>query len=91
MITSRQFRQRTGRKPERDDLVRCNCSFVGQWGHSQCGLDRHGMPMFMAQLRKPRPRLPCLRAVRDSAIRPSPNTRRIWRVAFITTRYEALR
>jgi hypothetical protein len=36
-ITAEKFEEATGRKPEDDDLDRCNCAEVGKVGHWQCG------------------------------------------------------
>ena len=32
-----QFEERTGRKPENEDLERVNCVFAGQIRHLSCG------------------------------------------------------
>jgi len=39
-ITAEMFQEFTGRKPENDDLERCNCDKVGQPGHMQCGWNK---------------------------------------------------
>jgi hypothetical protein len=46
-ITKRKFLQVTGRKPQDDDLERCNCPEAGTWGHMSCGwCKEHNGPMF---------------------------------------------
>ncbi len=36
-IDAKEFEEKTGRKPEDDDLERVNCTMVGRMGHSSCG------------------------------------------------------
>lgn len=46
-ITRKKFIAATGRKPEQDDLERCNCGNAGAIGHWCCGWDyKHDLPMF---------------------------------------------
>ncbi len=46
-ITEAYFIQATGRKPENDDLERCNCTKAGQVGHMSCGWNyTHNAPCF---------------------------------------------
>lgn len=46
-ITRRKFIAATGRKPEQDDLERCNCQKAGEIGHWFCGWDyKYDLPMF---------------------------------------------
>lgn len=37
VITEEYFREKVGRKPEEDDLERCNCVQAGMIGHYECG------------------------------------------------------
>jgi hypothetical protein len=36
-ITHVAFQKAVGRKPQQDDLERCNCGLVGELGHWSCG------------------------------------------------------
>lgn len=46
-ITKKQFVKMTGRKPENDDLERCNCNLAGNVGHFSCGIClKHKKPRF---------------------------------------------
>jgi hypothetical protein len=36
-MTEVEFKEKTGREPEQDDLERVNCNKVGQLGHWMCG------------------------------------------------------
>ncbi len=45
-MTKREFFQRYGRLPERDDLDRVNCPDAGKLGHINCGLCSCGLPRF---------------------------------------------
>ena len=38
-ITRAKFIAATGRKPEQDDLERCNCPKAGEMSHFYCGWD----------------------------------------------------
>lgn len=53
-ITRKMFIAATGRKPEQDDLERCNCGNAGAIGHFCCGWDyKHNLPMFETMGREP--------------------------------------
>lgn len=53
MITRKKFMQATGRKPEQDDLERCNCKQAGAPGHFFCGWDATlNKPVFEVGQRK---------------------------------------
>ncbi len=46
-ITKKMFIEMTGRKPQDDDLERCNCNLVGNIGHWSCGIClEHNKPRF---------------------------------------------
>ena len=48
-ITPEYFEEATGRKPERDDLERCNCPLAGQHLHMSCGWNHQAdLPVFQA-------------------------------------------
>jgi hypothetical protein len=52
MITREQFCLATGREPRQDDLERCNCPLVGQFGHWSCGWDHEAnLPRFLLPLK----------------------------------------
>lgn len=47
-ITEEYFEKAVGRKPELDDLERCNCKKAGTLGHLQCGWNHNSnLPNFM--------------------------------------------
>jgi hypothetical protein len=47
-ITRDHFVSRVGRKPENDDLDRCNCKEAGEVGHYYCGWNKEkDLPVFM--------------------------------------------
>jgi hypothetical protein len=53
MIDGNDFEDRTGRKPEHDDLERVNCNQAGETGHWSCGwCDEHYAPRFECGCRK---------------------------------------
>ena len=46
-MTEAEFREKTGRDPENDDLERVNCPFAGSTMHSMCGwCQEHDKPRF---------------------------------------------
>jgi hypothetical protein len=46
-ITAEYFERATGRKPEDDDLERCNCPYAGTIMHTCCGWnEEHNRPQF---------------------------------------------
>jgi hypothetical protein len=48
-ITLKYFTQRTGRKPQHDDLERVNCKKAGTPGHYLCGWnEKAAVPRFMS-------------------------------------------
>lgn len=47
MIDADEFKKKTGRPPERDDLDRVNCPLTGSIGHWSCGwCGQHDKPRF---------------------------------------------
>lgn len=53
-ITSKMFKEATGRNPVEDDLERCNCDRAGTIGHTTCGWNyRVNQPMFVNQFEEP--------------------------------------
>lgn len=53
-ITSKMFKEATGRNPVDDDLERCNCDKAGTIGHGSCGWNyRVNQPMFVNQFEEP--------------------------------------
>lgn len=47
-ISEEKFYLRMGRKPEMDDLSRCNCPVTGEIGHFQCGWNKElDLPVFL--------------------------------------------
>lgn len=49
--TEDEFIRFTGRKPEQDDLDRCNCKLGGQKiSHINCGICIHMLPIFMCDI-----------------------------------------
>lgn len=72
-ITREHFLAATGREPELDDLERCNCQQVGEFGHYACGwCDDCNLPRFACG------HLPHLVAVDDNFFGVS--RRRVYRV-----------
>ena len=48
-ITEEIFEKAVGRKPENDDLERCNCSQAGKLNHFYCGWNtKANLPNFMS-------------------------------------------
>jgi hypothetical protein len=45
-MTADEFTRVVGRPPEDDDLKRANCPYAGAIGHLDCGICKHGMPVF---------------------------------------------
>lgn len=46
-MTPDQFRLAVKRDPQQDDLERANCDKAGQFGHQNCGVCEHGLPVFI--------------------------------------------
>ena len=54
-ITAEKFKERVGVKPIDDELERCNCPHIGQFGHLLCGWDYdRDMPNFIPDQHKNR-------------------------------------
>lgn len=52
-ISAAHFERRMDRKPQDDDLERCNCRKAGQSGHEFCGWNTDlDLPNFIARQRK---------------------------------------
>ena len=52
-MDANEFEDRTGRKPEHDDLERVNCKRAGEIGHWACGwCDKHYAPRAECGCRK---------------------------------------
>lgn len=45
-MNAKEFEQVTGYPPQDDDLERANCEHAGSFGHLDCGICKHGKPVF---------------------------------------------
>ena len=51
-ITEKKFIEKTGSRPQHDDLKRVNCEHAGEVGHTACGwCTEHDLPRFMCGCR----------------------------------------
>ena len=54
MISSRMFKEKTGKEPEQDDLERASCRDAGKVGHWMCGwCYLCDLPVFMCSCETP--------------------------------------